>query len=144
MTTTMQMKKSVLWAILIALSLSCSSLRLLTPGSASPEPTATPSESNPPEQGIIGRWFFTVYGEPWENAGVNHFYAVFREDGTLIHKYSETGEETFGHWTLAENVLHFDINQYSYWDGIVEGDRMTGSVYNNGGDTGTWSAEYRP
>jgi len=138
-----------------ALSLNCTTIQLLSPNDAiittitsTPKVVLPPTASNTPIKelipNVIGTWNFTVYGGPWEASGMNRFYITFKQDGTLIYLYKFIGPGEPGIWTQKGNNIHFEISNFSFWDGMVEGKRMSGTVTNKDGESGTWSAIYKP
>jgi hypothetical protein len=98
-----------------------------------PRPTNTPIPT-----GVVGAWIFANRWDD-ESADAPPFKAVFHEDGSLTYYWGDTPAAT-GSWKRTGSTVEFDINDFSFWEGTLEGDRMSGTVYNESGLTGKWIA----
>jgi hypothetical protein len=95
---------------------------------ARPAPARLPYEPEPPAK----QYFIHLAGTTWigmlyqENSKV-----TFHADGTLT--YGEVGSGSPGIWKLNGNNLYFEINKYSEYQTIVQGDIILGTGTNKAG-----------
>jgi hypothetical protein len=97
-------------------------------GFADAAPARRTFEPEPPAP----RYAITLGGTTWvgmlymENSKV-----TFHPDGTLT--YGEAGNGSPGVWKLSGNKLYFEINKYSEYQTIVQGDMIIGTGTNKAG-----------
>jgi hypothetical protein len=77
----------------------------------------------------------------WDRYDPASFQLTFKQDGQIV--YVKGGKTHGGAWALKGNKIHFDVNDYSFWEGVIEGDEMTGTCTNKDDLKGTWSASRR-
>jgi hypothetical protein len=108
----------------------------------SPSPTALPTLSlptaTPTPTDIVGTWIFAPHWEDPETES-KPFKIVFHRNGSLTY-YQKSESDAEGKWEQNGKDVKFDVNDYSFWEGTFETDRMAGTMYNEGGLEGTWVA----
>jgi hypothetical protein len=71
-------------------------------------------------------------GSTWEGMlFIPNSKITFNADGTLV--YGDPGSGSPGTWRLEGNVLFFDINKYSEYKTVIDGDRIHGTGVNKAG-----------
>ena len=58
---------------------------------------------------------------------------TFHHDGTLTYSRKGAKSGSKGSWKLVGNKLSYDVNQYSFFHGTVEGDVIQGTTSNKAG-----------
>lgn len=103
-----------------------------SPKISSPSQTSSLTPSPSP---IIGEWLLII---DWKASTDSDFPVHFVADGTLRHQ-----DVFHGVWRQNGNSIHFEINNYSVFDGTIDGTKMTGKVSNKDGRSSTWKALFQ-
>ena len=78
--------------------------------------------------------YASVAGTSWHGTLFSSDCRItFNADSTLTYK--DAGNPARGSWRQEGNRVFFDINQYSHYEVIVSGDRLSGSGRNKTGLT---------
>ncbi len=85
---------------------------------------------------LIGDWAFVAY---WSKGQGQKFTLSFKTNGRLDYIKGSTVEAS-GNWKRIENEIYFDVNNYSFWQGKIDDDKMSGTAKNKVGLTNEWSA----
>jgi hypothetical protein len=90
-------------------------------------PSAPPVPPAPPR-------ILLVVGTTWEGTlFTSNCRVTFNADATLT--YTEMGRSTPGSWRQEGNRVTFDINKYSEYDAILNGNHLAGTGRNKAGMT---------